>query len=259
MASSADESESLTPHKSYNVVNYVQSMQLCCLLQQTLTLEPEEAVLKTSTCISDATKRMPYAELGSVEHERACGCCHSFNSNLSPVDEHGQKQPIVPGCGCSGDLVQEIVDELKARMKGRGDTGNIQRAEDAIRVMKRVDAKVDALLAAMKAQPVQAVAPDFEEFTHLDYDVSSVCRKACCCGHQHLNLEHEEAMVESTTCISRSVQRRPYGQLGSVDEVNCCCTHAVNSGLGLYQPGWGCEKELVAEVVLELKRRMKAR
>ena len=39
---------------------------------------------------------------------------------------------ISPGCGCSGSLVDDIVTELKARMKARGDTGAIQRAEQTL-------------------------------------------------------------------------------------------------------------------------------
>ena len=67
---------------------------------------------------------MPYGELGSVDQTTACGCCHSFSSNLSP----GQGENpggISPGFGCSGDLVGDIVKELKARMKARGDTGSV--------------------------------------------------------------------------------------------------------------------------------------
>ena len=35
----------------------------------------------------------------------------------------------MPGWGCDGEYVAIIVKDMKARMKVRGDTGNIQRAE----------------------------------------------------------------------------------------------------------------------------------
>jgi hypothetical protein len=98
-------------------------------------------------------KRMPYGELGSVEVTESCGCCHSFSSNLTPAagDNPGG---ISPGFGCNQVLVQEIVEEMKARMKQRGDTGNIQRAEQQLAIatetrddIASLTAKVDAIMA----------------------------------------------------------------------------------------------------------------
>ena len=74
---------------------------------------------------------MPYGELGSVEKVEACGCCYSFSSNLTPGTAEGGGG-LSPGCGCSGPLVEDIVSEMKQRMKARGDTGNIQRAEQTL-------------------------------------------------------------------------------------------------------------------------------
>mmetsp|Transcript_14456 Transcript_14456/g.28220 ORF Transcript_14456/g.28220 Transcript_14456/m.28220 type:complete len:83 (+) Transcript_14456:332-580(+) len=61
--------------------------------------------------------------------------------------------PISPGFGCEAELVDEIVEELKKRMKTRGDTGQIQRAEQQlheIAILKgevaNVNAKLDAVL-----------------------------------------------------------------------------------------------------------------
>lgn len=274
--SDSGEDESLTDSKDYNVTNFMHRICTCGMGRMLLTLEPEEAVLETTTCFSAENKRMPYGELGSVEHSTACGCCHGFNSNLSPSDENGQKSSISPGCGCEADLVQEIVEELKKRMKGRGDTGNILRAEDALRLMrdlvarsKHQDAKLDALLSHLN---VQAPPPVQEEmvadpkaqtvFEHEEYDVTGCCFRCCTCciGKQILNLEPEEANYVTTTCCSKAAQRRPYGELGSVDDSVCCaCLHSVSSALGLMSPGFGCEKDKVGEIVEELKSRMKGR
>ena len=60
---------------------------------------------------------------------------------------------LCPQCFCAGDLVEEIVKELKTRMKARGDTGQIKRAEQLlgeIQILKaqaqNTDAKLDAIL-----------------------------------------------------------------------------------------------------------------
>ena len=59
-----------------------------------------------------------------------------------------------PAARCQKSLVTEIVEELKARQKARGDTGNIKRAEQTIDLVSEVKsdvasltAKVDAILA----------------------------------------------------------------------------------------------------------------
>ena len=60
---------------------------------------------------------------------------------------------LCPQCFCAGDLVAEIVKELKTRMKARGDTGQIKRAEQLlgeIQILKaqaqNTDAKLNAIL-----------------------------------------------------------------------------------------------------------------
>lgn len=74
-----------------------------------------------------------------------------------------------------------------------------------------------------------------------------------------LILEHEEAVKIDTNLCGKSVSRRPYGELGSVDKANCfCCVHA-SSNLGPISPGCGCNVEEVDKIVFELKRRMKGR
>ena len=49
--------------------------------------------------------------------------------------------------GCETELVETIVNELKERMKARGDTGNIKRAEQTIDMVAKVQNDVSALTA----------------------------------------------------------------------------------------------------------------
>ena len=74
---------------------------------------------------------------------------------------------LCPQCFCAGDLVEEIVKELKVRMKARGDTGQIKRAEQLlgeIQILKaqakNTDAKLDAILKHLNisAPPPTAAA-----------------------------------------------------------------------------------------------------
>jgi len=53
---------------------------------------------------------------------------------------------IAPGCGCDEQKVDEIVSDLKQRMKGRGDTGQIARAEEQLDKIAQLEAKVDLIL-----------------------------------------------------------------------------------------------------------------
>jgi hypothetical protein len=248
--------------KEYDVTDC--STQFCCCGSKILTLEPEEAVLKTTTCVGGSTKRLPYGDLGSVEKVEACGCCASFKSNLSPDTDEG-KAPIAPGCGCSGELVTEIVEELKSRMKHRGNTGNILRAEEAVKIMEAMTAKVDAMLTylgvAIPAMPqiAEHTAPKFD---HKDYDVTDCCHKLCTCGvgAKLLNLEPEEIQLVTTTCCSKNTSRRPYGELGSVAVTRCCgCCVSTTSSLGYISPGCGCQAEVVDEINTDLQERMRLR
>lgn len=83
------------------------------------------------------TSKRPYGELGSVARANCC-CCVSFHSSFGD---------ICPGSGCSADLVDEIVDELKARQRGRGDTAQIRRQEETLERLDNVEAKLDAIMS----------------------------------------------------------------------------------------------------------------
>lgn len=86
-------------------------------------------------CGTHVSKR-PYGELGSVDRGTCC-CCISVESAFGPLS---------PGCGCEQEKVDEIVTDLKQRMRTRGDTAQIQRAEETLERLDQVDAKLDAIL-----------------------------------------------------------------------------------------------------------------
>ncbi|CAM9525866.1 unnamed protein product [Sphacelaria rigidula] len=99
---------------------------------------------------------MPYGELGNVHEMNVC-CCVAFSSNLSKGSGGGEgSSAIIPGNCCEKTLVNEIVRELKARMKNRGDTGQIRRAEENARQLKHLHAKMDAVMTHLNIPPVAA-------------------------------------------------------------------------------------------------------
>jgi hypothetical protein len=74
-----------------------------------------------------------------------------------------------------------------------------------------------------------------------------------------LNLNNEEVTKNDITIYGKSQSKRPYGELGSVEQSNCCCFVFVKSSLGNISPGCMCQKELVEEIVEELKNRQRSR
>ncbi|GKY96153.1 hypothetical protein MPSEU_000575300 [Mayamaea pseudoterrestris] len=96
-----------------------------------------EEVTKTDDdlCGTHTSKR-PYAELGSVDRGN-CLCCVSVESALGAIS---------PGCGCDERRVDEIVLELKHRMRQRGDAAQVRMAEATLDRLEQVDAKLDAIL-----------------------------------------------------------------------------------------------------------------
>lgn len=50
--------------------------------------------------------------------------------------------PISPGCGCDDEKVDDIVNELRHRMRQRGDTAQIQRAEETVMRLDQVNEKL---------------------------------------------------------------------------------------------------------------------
>lgn len=253
-------------HLEFDVSAY--AAKFCACLTQKLYLEDEEAVLKTSHCMGTSEKRLPYGELGSVDEITAWGCFASFKSDLSPVDPRtNKKMPITPGCGCSTGLVHQIVTELKARMKGRGDTGNIHRAEESILRQDYLNDKVSMLMKSVGVvEPKSLLSAedkvmDMQLFEHLEYDVTPGYCGPCFCTKHELTLEAEEVLLVKTTLCSTEVKRFPYGQLQNVTQAKmcCCCVIVKSEELGALTPGCGCDVAKVEEIAKHLKERMKAR
>jgi len=274
---SESEDETYTGRREYVVTPYGLTCITCGMGSQTLLLEAEEAVLTTTTCCDEQTKRLPYGELGNVEHNMVCGCCHNFTTNLSQVTEDGPV-PVSPGCGCQQELVEEIVNQLKARMRGRGDTGNIRRAEDAVALLTEIwkditnsAPSVEAALSKFQVArpPAVSISHAPEQFVMLDdkfheeeYDVTDRWRKICCCRSAEIVLEPEEVFFKQSECcgLQYSETRLPYGQLEHVSETlycdRCIC---VGSSLGSLTRGCCCDRETMEELAEHMRVRQKAR
>jgi hypothetical protein len=69
----------------------------------------------------------------------------SFNpSFVSPLGS------ISPGCGCNEERVDEIVDELRKRIRERGDIAQLHRTEQTLKRLDEMDKKIDMIMEALK-------------------------------------------------------------------------------------------------------------
>jgi len=102
------------------------------------------------------------------------------------------------------------------------------------------------------------------------YNIQNYCEVLCSilpicwCNFplkHELVLEPEEVVTTRKTCCAENVQRKPYGELGSVDITQSCgCCWSVNGGPGgQISPGWGCNRSVVQEIHRELKCRQQTR
>ena len=130
-----------------------------CPYSTKIILEAEEAVKVDVTICGTNTSRRPYGELGSVDKGNCC-CFVIGKSNLGE---------IFPGWGCENDKVEQIVIELKKRMKGRGDTAQIRRTEDILQKfavleekfekLEGIDAKLDAIMKHLDISEKEVIPP----------------------------------------------------------------------------------------------------
>ena len=122
---------------------------------KTLVLEPEEAVLYVRCGVCNVTTRRPYGELGSVD----AGNCLCFTGVASGLTKG---QPLCPGAGCDKVFVGEIVGEMKRRMKQRGDTGQVQRAEVMLDQVRSLQEEVSGMRADLRLvmEHLNIKAPD---------------------------------------------------------------------------------------------------
>lgn len=113
-------------HKEYDISPCCFSM--CCPV--TLILEPEYVVVNEKNCCAQTNKRIAYADV-AVDTVQ-CLCCYSVN-NWSP------------GFGCDKHAVDEMASELQRRIGKRGNTGQIQKTEETLMLMHRLNERVDVL------------------------------------------------------------------------------------------------------------------
>lgn len=93
-------------------------------------------IILCSTICGQSESKRPYGELGSVAKSN-CFCCVAVTSSFGDIS---------PGCGCEEATVDEIVEELKARQRGRGDTAQIQRTEQINQRLNEMDHKLNLIM-----------------------------------------------------------------------------------------------------------------
>jgi len=263
------------PVKEYNVRNetvnclsFVNSCGLAGCITHTLTLEPEQAVIRFSNTCSSSVERKPYAQLGSVD-EYICCCLHSVNG-------------MAPGCCGNRSTVKEIAEELQARKVGRGNIAQLRNQENTMIKAMETDVRTDILLHKKgieyppSQQTLQAIygssvptlppsgrdgqtlhANASEQMDTKHYSIVSCIDQVCCCMSHKLELNDEEAIFRQSNCCMQMISREPYAQLGSVEPVSGCmglCT-SVHTDKNHICPGCGCSHTLVNEVATELQHR----
>jgi hypothetical protein len=146
------------PTLTYDITSC--SQYIVCGKEQ-LTLNPEEVKYDATNCCSDVHFVRPYGELGGINNVNACGCCYGWSSDLFPLVE-GNQGYNMPGCfGCGKkELRDEIVAELKLRMRARGDTGLVNRAEKQAldmqymkHVLREIGQKLDVKITIADPNP----------------------------------------------------------------------------------------------------------
>jgi hypothetical protein len=123
-----------------------------------LRLEKEEAVRQDTTLCGQRTSHRPYGELGQVETSNFC-CFACVDSNL---------QTIMPGCGCEESKCEHLANELKKRMKKRGDTAQVQLAELALSKANEINRKMDIIATHILTQQQQQQLEHHQHQHHHD-------------------------------------------------------------------------------------------
>jgi len=128
------------PSTTYDVTNYSECICncLCSLglkgcLKTRLELGPDEVMIVREDCCNRWTSRSPYGNLGSVETELECCCCHSL------------PEVATPGCGCDKAFVEKIAEDLQERKVKRGNIAQMQQQENIIKEVLSLEVKMDLL------------------------------------------------------------------------------------------------------------------
>lgn len=272
--------------QEYDVTN---CCQVLTCTRKDLKLGPDEAEMTTKQCITGSvvTTQVPYANIDSVDAVNTCGCCAVLNAGelTQPPGSVEGGQPVSPGCGCSKDLVEAIRTDLQQRIDIRGNLGQMKQLEKMMSKYGDLAAELPLILdelgadtayppsqetmmqvygaggsAVPPATTIPHAAPS-QAFETKRYNVRNEFQNcaslysSCClagCTRKELVLEPEQVVMKTSNNCMTSIERKPYAQLGSVDEASCCfCCISVN---GLY-PGFGCSRGKVREIARELQAR----
>ena len=229
-------------------------------------------------------ERRPLPVSTEVDAKNVCCCCSILTAGeLTKPPGKEMDEAINPGCGCNGMLVEQIRSDLQARVEVRGNLGQIRQLEKMMSKFHDISAELPLILDKIGADtsypPRQetmtslygSAAPDLSasvaphatpsaQFETREFNVRNetsncldfvcTCSTAGCSTHT-LTLEPEQAVSRRSNRCYASVDRKPYGQLGSVDEAICCCVHNVNG----VAPGWCGDPAMVKEIAAELQAR----
>lgn len=105
-----------------------------CKTKRLLELEPEDMVFTLKNCCVTSKTRTHYSNLGDVQPQQCCSCCHT--------------QPDVgcPGCGCSQSTVVDIAEELQRRKEKFGTVAQMKQQEIYVVEVLNIEAKIALLL-----------------------------------------------------------------------------------------------------------------
>lgn len=284
------------PERRFDVTNWIEAwlgLPCCLITRKSLELQSEEVVLRTQNCCCNVTQRRPYAQLTLLEElTMFWGICAGINSDLAPMNDKGEGG-IVPGCGCSQELVHEIVRELNLRKDGRGKVAQMRQQRFMLEKLSKLAVQVPLLLThfgvayppdeatvrrifGARAPPMRPLAEvgcmeRMPEFQPSAYDVTC-CLQSICCTSRHLELAQDEAVLTTKQTITGTVvtSRVPYANIESVNPKNICgCLAFLEAGELTrppgqvegqpLQPGFGCDAGLVERIRADLQARVDVR
>jgi len=254
--------------------------KICYCGKRVMTLHNNELLITDTTMCGTETNHVSYGEL-TVGKSRCCGCTSVNGENI---------EETAPGWGQEDKLVDEIYSELHKRIERRGDIAQLHRTTEALALSRTslaelaaLHEKVDSLLAArgvsaaavsrtsarhsapgqqqMRGSKRAQPRPRRQPFPRTEYDTTNMYEALCGCTCTKLVLDQEEAYFtrECGLCCSKSVNRMPYAEIGTVNKRQENCNFFVSSKLfGEISPGLGCSEDVVMGIYNELGRRAHA-
>jgi len=137
-----------TAQFGYKEMDMTFILQKICCGSRTLHFESEELVIKDKvSCGMDQFQvRVPYSHAIVGTCGNWCGLCKGAYVGWFP---------LIPGLGCSHDLVEEAQAELRKRIRARGQTGVIRTNEEAHERFQHLNDKMNTFMAATGSSAVQ--------------------------------------------------------------------------------------------------------